>query len=285
MIRRVVIGLIAVVCLSVWAFGQSCSIQVYFTSPGAGSGAQAVLRQSIDGARDSLEIAVGGLTDGQLGDAIVRAHRRGVGVRVILAGVREGVAGGEYDKLLSAGVPVRFFSTLGLFGYRFAIVDRRIVLTGSYEWTDRAAGGSYGSLVRITCTSSSQATAAQAYFAEFDRLWAQASQGTSTSPEATSPISSVSILSVDRTSQCIYLLNSSDRPADLSGWSLNDLEGQYVFPSGTEIPPNDPYRICIDVFNPAGDVNELYLDPVDDELFLMTPEGRIIDEVVWGAIP
>ena len=89
------------------------------------------------------------------------------------------------------------------------------------------------------------------------------------------------ILSVDRTAQCIYLLNTSTQALDLSFWSLNDLEGQYAFPAGTVIPPNDPYRICIDVFNPAGDINELYLDPDGDEVFLVTPEGSIVDELVW----
>ena len=100
-------------------------------------------------------------------------------------------------------------------------------------------------------------------------------------PPVASAVSSVSILSVDRVSQCIYLFNSSDRAVDLSHWSLSDFEGHYTFPEGTEILPADPYQICIDVFNPSNDVDELYLDPEHDEVFLVTPEGDILDEVVW----
>jgi len=281
MIKRVLIGLAGVACVAAWVFGQSCSVQVYFASPGMGDGAKAVLLQSIDGARDTLEIAVASFMDDQLGDAVVRAHQRGVSVRVILAGGREGEIGSEYEKLFSASVPVRLSDVSRSFGHRFAIVDRRIVLSGSYEWTEHTTVGTFDSLIRITCTTPSQASAGQAFLGEFNRLWALWSQHTSPAPPAASALSSVSILSVDRASQCIYLLNSSDRTIDLTHWSLGDLEGQYTFPEGTEIVPNDPYRICIDVFNPANDVNELYLDPEHDEVFLVTPEADIVDEVVW----
>lgn len=281
MIKRVLVGLASVVCLSAWAFGQSCSVQVYFGSPETGDGAKAVLLQSIDGARDTLEVAVESFTDDQLGEAVVRAHRRGVSVRVILTGGREGEIGSEYEKLVSVGVPVRLSGGSGLFGHRFAVIDRRIVLTGSYDWTDRTTTGTFDSLIRITCTTPSQASAGQAFVAEFNRLWTLWSQSMPAAPPVASAVSSVSILSVDRASQCIYLLNSSDRTIDLSHWSLSDFEGQYTFPEGTEILPNDPYRICIDLFNPANDVDELYLDPEHDEIFLVTAEGDILDEVVW----
>jgi phosphatidylserine/phosphatidylglycerophosphate/cardiolipin synthase-like enzyme len=279
MIKRVLIGLAVIVGLAAAAFGQSCSVQAYFATPDNADGARAVLLQSIDGARDTLEIAVASCTDDQLGDAVVRAHRRGVGVRVILAGGREGEVGSEYDKLLSAGVPVRLSGASSSFGHRFAIVDQRTVLTGSYEWTDHT--NAYADLVRISCPTASQASSAQAFLAEFNRLWALWSRSTPATPPVTSAVSPVSILSVDRISQCITLFNSSDRTVDLSHWSLSDFEGQYAFPEGTEILPNDPYRVCIDVFNPSNDVDELYFDPAHDEVFLVTPEGNILDEVVW----
>ncbi len=281
MIKRVVLGVVGSLCLSVWALGQSCAIQVYFASPGAGDGARTAIVQSIDGARDTLEIAVPSFTDDLLGDAVVRAHRRGVDVRVILAGGREREVGSEYEKLLAVGVPVRLSDGSGTFGHRFAVIDRRIVLTGSYEWTDSSTTARFDSLTRITCPTAAQAAPAAAFLAEFDRLWVGWGQSSSAALPATSAVSSVSILSVDRTAQCVYLLNTSDRPLDLSYWSLNDLEGQYAFPPGTVIPPNDPYRICADVFNPGGDIDGLYLDPDGDEVFLVTPEGDIVDERVW----
>ena len=268
-------------CLSVPGIGQTCSIQVFFAAVGTGDGARAALLQALDGARASLDIAVERLTDGDLGDAIVRAHRRGVSVRVILAVGVDRELGGEYGKLLSAGIPVRLSDGSGTFDHRFAVVDERSVLTGSYAWVDRSVTGRFDSLVKVTCTAGAAGTAVAAYRAEFDRLWARWAGTTSGDGETASPITAVSILSVDRNAQCIDLFNASDREIDISQWALGDMEGQYVFPLGTTLEPYDPLTICIDEFNPTHDVNALFLDPVSDEVFLVTPGGTIVDEVVW----
>ena len=281
MIGRLLTGLAVVACVGGWAYGQSCPTQTYFASPETGTAIEAVVIQSIDGAQTTLEIAAPSLTNDRVGDAVVRAHRRGVTVRVILAGGREGEIGSEYEKLLSAGVAVRLSSGSETFDHRFAVVDGRIVLSGTYEWTDQTLPTGFASLVRITCASPSQASPAQAYLMEFDRLWAQWDQAVGSGPPSVGLISSVTILSVDWTSQCIYLHNTTDRAIDVSYWSLSDLEGQYTFPAETEIPSNEPYRICIDVFNPEEDIDQLYLDPDGDEIFLVTPEGVIVDELVW----
>lgn len=276
MIRCAVIGLIGMALLSIGALGQTCTVQVFFTSPDTGDGAMTALLQSVDATRSTLEIAVAVFADERLGDAVVRAHRRGVIVRVILARGNDGIIGSQYQKLTAAGIPVRLSGGSGTFSHRFAIADRRIALTGSYEWVDRARGGRFDNLVRITCSTSSQA-----YLAEFERLWANWSSDAAAPGVTVTAISSVSILSVDRAAQCVYLLNASDAPVDVSGWSLNDLEGAYTFPAGTEIPPDDAYRICSDEFNPTHDVTGFFLETPHDELFLVTPEGDIIDERVW----
>lgn len=273
---RISLALLGVACFATWVLGQSCSVQVFFASPEAGDSAKLALLQSLDGARESLEIAVGSFTDDDLGDAVVRAHRRGVSVRVILASGRQNEIGGEFDKLQSAGVAVRLSDGPAAFDHRFAIVDGRIILTGAYEWSGESA---FGSVVRVTCASSS--AVARPFVGEFERLWARWADTVSGAAEAESPISSVSILSVDSGSQCIHLLNTSDREVDISHWSLSDLEGRYTFPQGTVLPPHDPLSICIGQFNPAEDVDALYLDPGGDEVFLASPEGTIVDEMVW----
>lgn len=279
--RSTLLGLAIIVCIAAGASGQSCSIQVFLASPDAGDAARAVLLQSLDGARETLAVALASLADDQLGDALVRAHRRGVAVRVILPAAAGQTGGGEYRKLVSAGVPVRLSDVGGAFDHRFAVIDRRIVLTGSYGWTAGGTAAAYGSLVRITCANVSQATAAAAYLTEFDRLWAAWAGSAGTAAQSASAVASVGILAVDRAAQCIYLLNTSEHTVDLGGWTLSDLEGYYTFPAGTEALPNDPYRVCIDEFNPTHDPSELYLDPTSDEIFLSDPEGDIVDELVW----
>jgi len=274
MFAVVLLGWFSMVCVA-----QECTVQAFFASVATGDNARAILLQTVNGARERLDIAVDTLTDDDLGDAIVRAHRRGLAVRVILAGGRESEPGGQYAKLRSAGVPVRLSGGSGTFGHRFTVVDERIVLTGSYAWADSTAAGRFESLVRMTCPIGS--SVALAFAAEFDRLWAQWSDTEPVDRGEPSAISSVSILSVDRNAQCIDLFNSSDRAVDVSGWALSDQEGRYTFPAGTSLPPSDPFRICIDEYNPTHDIDALFLDPVHDELYLITPGGTILDEVVW----
>jgi len=272
----VLVGWFSIVCAA-----QDCTVQAFFASVAAGDHARAILLQTVNGARERLDIAVDALTDDDLGDAIVRVHQRGVAVRVILAGGRESEPSSEYEKLRSAGIPVRLSGGSGTFGHRFAIVDERIVLTGSYAWAAASATGRFENLVRITCPIGSASSVPQAFLAEFDRLWGQWIDAEARSSEVREVISSVSILLVDRNTQCIELLNSSDRAVDVSGWALSDMEGQYTFPVGTSLPPTDPFRICIDEFNPSNDIDALFLDPVHDELYLITPGGTILDELVW----
>jgi hypothetical protein len=280
--RRIgLLVLVVVACVSVWGIGQTCSVQVFLVSVGTGDSARAALLQSLNGARATLDVAVGSLTDDDLAEAIARAHRRGVIVRVILAGGLEQEFGGEYDTLRAAGIQVRLSDGSGTFGHRFAIVDETTVLTGSYAWVARSTTGRFDDLVKIICPTGGAGTPAAAYQAEFDRLWVRWAGTTSGGGETPSPITTVSILAVDRNEQCIDLFNTSDRDVDISHWALSDLEGQYAFPSGTLLVPYDPFRICIDEFNPTHDVNGLFLDPVSDEVFLVTPGGTIVDEVIW----
>jgi len=282
MVRVALAGIASILVLSTWACAETCSTEVLFASRSeAGALDQAVL-EALGSASESLDLAVDRLTNGPLREAVTEAHRRGVRVRVLLASGGGEAADDPYERLSSAGVLVRWLDAGASLGHPFAVVDRRMVLTGSYPWSQAAMPGTAGTLIRLVCPEGVSDGAAHGYLAEFERLWEGARDGSPSSllPLLASP--QVRILLVDRTAQCIYLLNPSETAVDTSGWSLHDFEGQYAFPAGTLIPANDPYRICIDLFNPSHDaVHGLYLDPDGDELFLMTPAGLIVDEMVW----
>lgn len=105
---------------------------------------------AIDKTEKTLLLALYDLKMAELGDAIVRAHRRGVDVRVIYdmghAKAPADPATGkgpsaEYLALLAAGVPVRLLKGGGSFGimhHKFAVFDGALLFTGSFNWT-RAA--------------------------------------------------------------------------------------------------------------------------------------------------
>ena len=281
MFKGIVLGGVGILAFFLWAFAQPCLIETFFSSPEVGDNAEAVVLHDIDTARENLDIAASSITTERFSNAILRAEERGVSVRIILPdGVGDHVSS-HVETLLTAGVLVRCVDGLAAFTHEFLIIDDRIVLVGFQGWMADLNPPPYSSLIRVRCASVNAALLPGAYQEEFDRLWKGSNRdallGMSMQPER----ASISILSVDQAAQCIYLLNSGANAVDITGWSLNDLEGTYTFPDGTAIPPNDPYRICGALFNPTEDVGGLYLELPHDEVFVATPEGEIVDEYVW----
>jgi len=268
---------------------QTCSVQSYFVSPDVDGVIKTAIIQAIDGARKSLDIALFSFTDDQLGDAVVRAARRGVTVRAILGADQDKMFGGEYEKLVSAGIPVVIVGIPGLFHHKFALIDGTRVITGSYDWSDIADKENYENVVFISCSvPTANLTVPERYAMEFNRFWEELSSAAGSTfgePALSAAVHPVIIHAVDRINECIELLNVSSVPVDIGGWTISDLEGSYSFPPDTLLNPDEPYEVCMDTYNPTYDGQGLYLNDEADEVFLITPEGEIIDEVVWKSIP
>jgi phosphatidylserine/phosphatidylglycerophosphate/cardiolipin synthase-like enzyme len=106
-----------------------------------------ILRE-IDRGKKEILVAVYAFTSDDLADALVLAKRRGITVQVIID--REFDAANEKSKgklLESQKIPVRRLSGLrgkaaekdaGLMHQKFAVIDRTLVFTGSYNWTHSA---------------------------------------------------------------------------------------------------------------------------------------------------
>ena len=79
---------------------------VLLTTPADGHGA---FIRAIDGAKQSIDMAMFHLTDPDIVDALVRAAGRGIPVRVIVdgTGLKPKPNAAAYDKLSSGGVTVR----------------------------------------------------------------------------------------------------------------------------------------------------------------------------------
>lgn len=73
-----------------------------------------------------------------LGDELLRAHRRGVDVRVILDDEQCQSPGSEGDRLAAAGIRVLRESSTARMHHKFAIVDNA-VFSGSFNWTVQAS--------------------------------------------------------------------------------------------------------------------------------------------------
>jgi hypothetical protein len=282
MLKRVWLILAAVVVAGVQSQGQVCSTLSASVTQENVDAVRATTVQMVEGASRSLDIAVSSFRDGGICDAVVRAARRGVLVRVILPAAAQNEPGSQYGTLAAASVPLQSVQGSTPFTHRFAVVDGAVVITGSYEWAGGASQAAYGTLTVIRCPSSTtDHSTADEFSGDFAELWGVLSGGQVTQASGTSPASmSITIQEVDLEDQCILLFNRGTSPADIGGWVISDSEGRYMFPQGAELSSGELYRLCIGALNPI-DVFLLYLDPDGDEVYLVAPDGTIVDQVVW----
>jgi phosphatidylserine/phosphatidylglycerophosphate/cardiolipin synthase-like enzyme len=124
----------------VWAAAPSATIETCF-APENDCAAFAV--RVIDHARQEILVGAYGLTTGSgIVETLLRAHRRGVEVKLIAdkrtpCGRKSGV-----DTLASAGVPVWIDHIARIAHVKTMVIDGTVTLNGSYNWTRGAAANS-----------------------------------------------------------------------------------------------------------------------------------------------
>jgi len=129
------------------------------------------LRLVLGGADDEVVVVADRLTDYSLADALLEAARRGRRVRVVL-GAPTGtllVDRAIREHLQAGGVEVAVVDGDQPLYARFAVVDKRVVVTGSYPWLEEAAATPMAEFIVVD-----DAALAAAYLAFFDYIWTSA---------------------------------------------------------------------------------------------------------------
>jgi phosphatidylserine/phosphatidylglycerophosphate/cardiolipin synthase-like enzyme len=174
--------LLLCVALGVVAIGQSaiqtCSVQAFFTSPGSDNHRGVIenkIISLIEGAKFTIDIAMFSFTDDQLGDAIVAAAKDpDVTVHVLLDGLHATGDGGEYERSLKGNgtLEVLVERYKGMLHHKFMVIDSKIVVTGSYNWSGNAETKHYENIVVIQCPK-----IAAAFTSEFNHVWSTLEAG------------------------------------------------------------------------------------------------------------
>lgn len=145
-------------------------VEVYFTDPlnplsaTDTGGPDARLVQAIDEARLSIDMAIYSLSLASVRDALIRAHRRGVTVRVVAESDNRDRS--AFQALEAAGIPVLGDRREGLMHNKFIVIDRAEVWTGSLNFTTDGTYEDANNLVRIRSTR-----AAENYTTEFEEMF------------------------------------------------------------------------------------------------------------------
>lgn len=161
-----VLSLFSLFCFSSLVYADT---KVYFSPNG---GCQEAVITEISKARRSIDVAMYDLTSREIAQALVDAKKRGVKVRIVLdnAQVKEHFSKSRY--LSSKRVDVKFHLGPGLMHDKFAVIDARVLLTGSFNWTASAEKKNAENLLVI-----SDKELALKYVKQFKLLWSQSGEG------------------------------------------------------------------------------------------------------------
>lgn len=154
--------------------GAEMVVQTCFSPQGKCS--SHILRE-IEAAKQELLVAVYAFTSEDLAGALAQAKKRGVAVQVIVDRDFDRSNDHSKSKFLEAQkIPVRRLAGAtakpgekdgGLMHQKFAVIDRRVVFTGSYNWTHSAENRNDENLLMFRDAS----PLAEEYRKAFVRLW------------------------------------------------------------------------------------------------------------------
>ncbi len=123
--------------------------------------------ECINNSKDSIIFALYFLTDKEVIKALLDARKRGVKIEGIID--KQCASGASSKKLISElkkNLKINIINKkYGIMHHKFAVIDRKIVITGSYNWTFSANNRNYENLVIIK-----NEDLALEYFKEYKRI-------------------------------------------------------------------------------------------------------------------
>lgn len=119
-----------------------------------------------DNAEKYIHLAIYSLTKDEFAEALIRAHKRGIEVKVLIDKGQALDRKADDEVLEAAGIGLRRSRGDGSMHNKFAVIDGVIVYTGSYNHTDRATSKNDENCIIIKDKET-----AQKYEAQFQKLW------------------------------------------------------------------------------------------------------------------
>ncbi len=137
--------------------------KVYF-SPGEDC-LNAIIQQ-LKKAKKEVKVCVFTISDNRIGSVLRDLHFKGIDVKIISDNDRRFDAGSDIHYLMKKGIKVKIDKTSAHMHHKFAVIDKKVTITGSYNWTRSAEQVNNENIV---VTNKNLIT--KAYLKEFDRLW------------------------------------------------------------------------------------------------------------------
>ncbi len=120
---------------SLKSLAQAEVVGIYFTPP---SDVAAAVIEVIDQGQSEVLVQAYGFTHNGIAQALVRAHARGVKVKVLLDAKTDATNRFVTDLLVSQQIPLRLDAGHAIAHNKVIVVDGELVITGSFNFTNSA---------------------------------------------------------------------------------------------------------------------------------------------------
>ena len=179
----------------------------------------------IDSAKKSIDIAIYSLTNTSISDSIIRAHNRGINVRMIIENskINSSRIDPAVQKLIDANIAIKALRGGGLYGImhnKIAIIDSSILITGSYNFTLTANSNNFENIVIVTDPQN-----IKSYNDYFEIMWEKAIDikynSKSLAIPSDIPETLFTIINTIRTN-IIKLINYAQKSIDIAVYAISD---------------------------------------------------------------
>jgi len=127
---------------------------------------ETVIIENINKAEVFVDIAMYTFTDQEISQAVIKASERGVKVRIYLDRSQVKAKYSSSRLFVEKGLEVRISSNNYIMHNKFAVIDNKIIITGSYNWTTSASTRNDENLLVID-----DEEIIQRYQRQFENLW------------------------------------------------------------------------------------------------------------------
>ena len=145
--------------------GSSPEARAWF---GPDDGLADILVTSLAAARESIDAAVFTITDDRVAKTLIARHQAGVKVRILTDNDKAWDKGSDIRRFASHGIPVVMDDTPHHFHHKFAVLDGRRLLNGSYNWTRSGDRYNHENLMLTT-----DPRLVRKYVKAFEEMWAE----------------------------------------------------------------------------------------------------------------
>jgi len=150
--------------LFILSLNALAKVEVYFSLY---DDPESIIIKNIDNAKEFINIAMYAFTDREIAQAIIRAKDRGVDIKIYLDRSQVNAKYSKSRYFVNNGIEdIRISSNNYIMHNKFAVIDNKVVITGSYNWTASAGERNDENLLVID-----DKDVIEKYQNQFNNLW------------------------------------------------------------------------------------------------------------------